>query len=140
MAHRSLDLPSVPGLAPGRGWGQRLADGVLPWLAARLLEERERWLLWLPVGLGAGIGVYFALPSEPPLWLGPTLLLPVLLAGGWPRGAPAPGLWRPALLLALAAAACGLAVATLRMVTPAQASSACSSMSPEQASRPSPPV
>jgi competence protein ComEC len=114
MAHRSLGLPSVPGLAPGRGWRQRLADGVLPWLAAGLLEERERWLLWLPVGLGAGIGVYFALPSEPPLWLGPTLLLPVLLAAGWPRGAPTPGLWRPALLLALAAAACGLAVATLR--------------------------
>ena len=33
-----------------------------------------------------------------------------------------------------------MAVATLRKVTPAQASSACSSMSPEQASVPSPPV
>ncbi|MDX1483140.1 MAG: ComEC/Rec2 family competence protein [Alphaproteobacteria bacterium] len=27
--------------------------------------ERERWPLWLPVGIGAGIGVYFALPFEP---------------------------------------------------------------------------
>ncbi|HTT85301.1 MAG TPA: ComEC/Rec2 family competence protein [Rhizomicrobium sp.] len=30
-----------------------------------LLNERERWALWLPVALGAGIGVYFALPFEP---------------------------------------------------------------------------
>jgi competence protein ComEC len=33
---------------------------------AAALEERERWPLWLPVGLGTGIGVYFALPIEPP--------------------------------------------------------------------------
>ena len=30
-----------------------------------LLEERERWALWLPVLYGAGIGIYFALPFEP---------------------------------------------------------------------------
>ena len=30
-----------------------------------LLDERERWALWLPVALGAGIGIYFALPFEP---------------------------------------------------------------------------
>jgi len=29
------------------------------------LAERERWALWLPVGLGAGIAIYFALPFEP---------------------------------------------------------------------------
>jgi competence protein ComEC len=29
------------------------------------LAERERWPLWLPVGFGTGIGVYFALPREP---------------------------------------------------------------------------
>ncbi|TVR99805.1 MAG: ComEC family competence protein [Rhodospirillales bacterium] len=39
-----------------------------------LAAERDRWLLWVPVGIGAGIGAYFALPGEPPLWLGPTLL------------------------------------------------------------------
>ena len=33
------------------------------------LVEQERWALWLPVGLGFGIGIYFALPSEPALWL-----------------------------------------------------------------------
>jgi competence protein ComEC len=30
-----------------------------------LLNERERWALWLPVALGTGIGIYFALPFEP---------------------------------------------------------------------------
>jgi competence protein ComEC len=27
--------------------------------------ERSRWSLWLPVALGAGVGVYFSLPFEP---------------------------------------------------------------------------
>jgi competence protein ComEC len=35
-----------------------------------LNRERERWVLWLPVFLGLGIGFYFALPGEPPIWLG----------------------------------------------------------------------
>lgn len=30
--------------------------------------EGERWLLWAPVGVGAGIATYFALPFEPPAW------------------------------------------------------------------------
>ncbi|CUW40710.1 ComEC [Magnetospirillum sp. XM-1] len=34
-----------------------------------LLAERGRWPLWLPVFLGVGIGLYFALPVEPsPFW------------------------------------------------------------------------
>ncbi|HTT99636.1 MAG TPA: ComEC/Rec2 family competence protein [Rhizomicrobium sp.] len=32
--------------------------------------ERERWPLWLPVGLGTGIGIYFALPVEPSAEIG----------------------------------------------------------------------
>ena len=39
-------------------------------LAERLTAERNRHLLWLPVFFGAGIGVYFALRFEPPLWPG----------------------------------------------------------------------
>ena len=38
-------------------------------------QERERWILWMPVPLAAGIALYFACPSEPPLWLGGGLLL-----------------------------------------------------------------
>jgi competence protein ComEC len=44
-------------------------------LAARLSAERDRWVLWVPVGLASGIGIYFALPAEPPFWLGPGLTL-----------------------------------------------------------------
>ncbi|MDQ7248065.1 ComEC/Rec2 family competence protein [Dongia sedimenti] len=35
-----------------------------------LAGERANWPGWLAVALGLGIAVYFALPVEPPLWLG----------------------------------------------------------------------
>ena len=38
------------------------------------LREQDRWILWLPVGLACGIGGYFSLSTEPPLWTGPALL------------------------------------------------------------------
>ncbi len=44
-----------------------------------LLAERERWALWLPVGIGCGISLYFALPGEPPLWGGAAALVPAML-------------------------------------------------------------
>ena len=47
-------------------WRTRLFVG----LADRLAAEGERRLLWLPVFFGAGIGVYFLLKVEPPLWPG----------------------------------------------------------------------
>ena len=37
---------------------------------AFLASERPHWPAWLAVALGLGIAVYFALPQEPPLWLG----------------------------------------------------------------------
>ena len=81
-------------------------------LLLRLLDEQERWPLWMPVFLATGIGVYFALPVEPPAWLAPVLLaaaLAMLVAGlflkhrasGW-------------LLLVVAMAAGGFAVAQAR--------------------------
>src|SRR5436190_12554423 len=47
-------------------WRARLFGG----LADRLAAEGERRLLWVPVFFGAGIGVYFLLKVEPPLWPG----------------------------------------------------------------------
>ena len=47
-------------------WRARLFGG----LADRLAAEGERRLLWLPVFFGAGIGIYFLLKVEPPLWPG----------------------------------------------------------------------
>lgn len=44
-------------------------------LAALLLAENDRWVLWFPAFLGAGVGAYFLLRVEPPLWLGATLLV-----------------------------------------------------------------
>jgi competence protein ComEC len=39
-------------------------------LAARFAAEDDRRLLWLPVFFGGGIGIYFYLRVEPPLWPG----------------------------------------------------------------------
>jgi competence protein ComEC len=74
------------------------------------LAERGRWLFWLPAFLGTGIALYFALPLEPPRWLGPGLLalaLAVAWLGGWRTGVL---LW----VLPLAAVALGFTIATLR--------------------------
>jgi competence protein ComEC len=42
--------------------------GLWRGLAERLAAEGERRFLWLPVFFGAGIGIYFSLKVEPPLW------------------------------------------------------------------------
>jgi len=47
-------------------WTARIVAAV----ADRLAAEGERRFLWLPVFFGAGIGAYFALRVEPPLWPG----------------------------------------------------------------------
>ncbi len=47
--------------------------GARTWILEQLDAERSRWMLWLPVAMGLGIAVYFELPSEPALWLGPAL-------------------------------------------------------------------
>jgi len=70
----------------------RMDFGANHWITAALLAERDRWLLWLPVFLGAGTGLYFGLRSEPPLWIGLALLGLAILAligarrrrGFWP--------------------------------------------------------
>ncbi|MCZ6604309.1 MAG: ComEC/Rec2 family competence protein [Alphaproteobacteria bacterium] len=58
-------------------------------LSRRLEVEREQWPLWLPVGLGAGVALYFALPAEPLRWPAlaaiaiAVLLLAILRRGVW---------------------------------------------------------
>lgn len=82
-------------------------------LKALAEAERDRWSLWLAPLLGLGIGLYFALPLEPPQWVG-------LLAAGtlfslclW--------LWRRAAHWAVpvgagAVVAAGLGIAQLQTV------------------------
>ncbi|MGH6718285.1 MAG: ComEC/Rec2 family competence protein [Alphaproteobacteria bacterium] len=54
---------------------------------AALAAERDRWALWLPVGLGVGVGVYFALPVEPAPWPAPLAcaVLVAVMVAGWAR-------------------------------------------------------
>jgi len=80
------------------------------WLLDQLDGERGRWLLWLPVALGLGIAIYFELPSEPALWIGPALaggaLIAVFLS---PAGSLSQALW-----IGAAAASIGLGLAAWR--------------------------
>ena len=94
-----------------------LEGAILPWLrgalqgfGATLALERERWVLWLPASLGLGIGVYFLLPAEPPLWSGGTALAVCVTMGVLVRRRTVPLL----TALALGMAAAGFAVAQWR--------------------------
>jgi competence protein ComEC len=105
MTAGAAEFPAV-----GR-WRGAIAQGFA-WAAAAFLAEREQWALWLPVALGAGIAGYFALPGEPPWWVGPVLAL---------AGAGAAWLAGPArlggFLLACALAALGLGFAAAQLRT-----------------------
>src|SRR5918994_2132086 len=85
MAHRPLHGGAIPALLGRIAGRPRVAPSLVTWLAGNLLAERERWLLWLPVALGSGIALYFALPVEPPLWLGASGLLLAAVALFWLR-------------------------------------------------------
>lgn len=78
-----------------------------------LAAQRDRWRLWAPVAFGAGCAVYFALPSEPPLW--PLLLFAAATGGVWilarRRGA---GRAMTVPLMLLACLALGLAASKAR--------------------------
>lgn len=79
-------------------------------LADRLVAERERWPLWLPLFLSAGIGIYFSLSAEPSPWAGPAALACITLAAWVGRRH-----WAVVLpAIALATMALGFSAAQLR--------------------------
>ena len=84
--------------------------GLRSWILQQLEAERGRWMLWLPVALGLGIAIYFELPSEPAMWLGPALVAAASAAAFMAPG----GSRVRALCIGLAAAAVGLGLATWR--------------------------
>lgn len=98
----------------------RIGKSLVQWLGtfaganvvAAVMAERERWPLWLPVFLGLGIALYFAAPTEPPLWLGGTALAGTLALAWAVRKRPE----RLMLLLPLLLVAAGFAVAGWRSV------------------------
>ena len=61
-------------------WSGMAARKIGGGFATRLLQERSRWPLWLPVGMACGIGLYFSLNDEPSLWTGITVLATALAA------------------------------------------------------------
>ena len=89
-------------LGPLLEWRARLLGGLVDRLAA----EGERRLLWLPVFFGAGIGVYFLLKVEPPLWPGVAAAIAGAGAAWTLRRYPA----RCELVLAFAAFVAGFAL------------------------------
>ncbi len=70
-------------------------------LGTRLMAERDRWPLWIPVFLGAGTALYFGWASEPPVWLGPLVLGCAAAVTAAARRRPAAAI--PALAIALIA-------------------------------------
>jgi competence protein ComEC len=84
--------------------------GARAWILDQLDAERSRWMLWLPVALGLGIAIYFELPSEPALWLGPAMAAAALALVFF---APAGSLAR-AVAIGLVAAAVGFGLIAWR--------------------------
>lgn len=84
--------------------------GLRERLALWLEGERERWLLWVPVALGAGIALYFALPREPGLVSALAPAAAIAIIASWARGATLPTVALGLLLAMLA----GLALVKVR--------------------------
>ncbi len=92
--------------------------------------QRDRWILWLPVGMIAGAALWLAAPSDPPWWLGPVLLAAGTAAAFalamWP-GPRTDGPWvalrhaTGGVFALIAAAGAGLGAAPLRAASVAQA-------------------
>ena len=109
-------LPSTPDATPVGSAHYRSAPEALmsaaAWVARQAVAERERWNLWCPVLIGVGIGVYFALSEEPPIWTGAIATAAALgtfsvLRRPWPLVAE--------LALVLGLISLGLAAAELRV-------------------------
>lgn len=84
--------------------------GIRQGMAAALAANRARWPCAVPVALGIGIGLYFALPEEPSWIAGPAVLLGLAVLAAVLRTRPAA--FMAALFLALAAL--GFSAASLR--------------------------
>ena len=96
-----------------RSWAPGLRTALAGVAAAFAEANQDRQALWLPVHFGAGIGVYFALPSEPVPWIAAaTVGAGLVLAASFRR--------RPqvfAVAVGLLAVAAGFGAANLRTLS-----------------------
>lgn len=97
---------------------QRVADTALnavrklpAMIAAGWRADTDRYFLFVPVLMGIGIGVYFALPVEPPLWSA-AVVVPIAL--GWQVARASAAVNTAIVLAALAATALGFSCAVVR--------------------------
>ena len=72
-----------------------------PWVIRRLASEQGRLALWMPVALGLGVLIYFALRFEPPGWWSLSAAPPLGLAL-WLRGRAPLLAWGAGLVAAMA--------------------------------------
>ncbi|MBI3453776.1 MAG: ComEC/Rec2 family competence protein [Rhodospirillales bacterium] len=96
--------PQGDGTRATRAPGARIGA----WVSGVLAAEQTRLALWLPVAFGAGIGGYFGLATEPPIWAAPAFVVLAIIAAIVGR--------RHALIvgIALAATAAGLGVTVVQ--------------------------
>lgn len=102
-----------------RWTGSEATRSIVSRVAACLIADRDRWVLWTPVGLGVGVGLYFALPTEPPFLVGPAILVAVLalgLLGAGPTERRRVGVQYVALIIGVIAAGFTLAQIRTAMV------------------------
>ena len=65
--------------------GRREPD-LSQWSETLFAEQRRLWPVWLAVAFGTGVVCYFALPVEPPIWIGAAALAAVVPACWLLRG------------------------------------------------------
>jgi competence protein ComEC len=82
------------------------------WLRGNAIAESERWVLWLPVAMGGGIAIYFALSFEPSPVLAWPFLTSAIFLGGF--AATSEGLLSRFVFGFVAAALIGFSLAQLR--------------------------
>jgi competence protein ComEC len=105
--------PDSAEIEPRPRASDRLLVTALAWLARSATEERERWVLWVPVFIGIGIAAYFGLATEPPPWVGAAGLGAAILARIALKGWPLPAMVAVCLSLAFL----GFSAAQLRVAT-----------------------
>jgi competence protein ComEC len=63
----------------------QIISSLIQYLSNVLEQERPQWLLWMPVAIGSGIAVYFALDKEPALIILAGLFVLLIVLTGWFR-------------------------------------------------------